>query len=123
MYRTPKRTTLDANNANMLNVTPPNKLIKVELPESGEKPSVNGSPSTGIVSPGETTRRGRPRAELLNALILEGATSPSNIKCTYCNRVFPREKSLQAHLRTHTGKRPDVLFELVFSCRTRVIRF
>lgn len=104
MYRTPKRSAIDTENANMLNVTPPNKLLKAKLPDSGEKSSVNGSPSAGIVSPGETTRRGRPRAELLNALILEGATSPSNIKCTYCNRVFPREKSLQAHLRTHTGK-------------------
>jgi hypothetical protein len=27
------------------------------------------------------------------------------IFCTIC-RVFPREKSLQAHLRTHTGERP-----------------
>lgn len=106
MYRTPKRTPLDPDNENMLNVTPPNKLLKIaNLPESGEKSTINGSPSTGIVSPGET-RRGRPKAELLNALILEGASSPSNIKCTYCNRVFPREKSLQAHLRTHTGKIP-----------------
>lgn len=105
MYRTPKRTILDGDNANILNVTPPNKLLKTKLADTGEKSTVNNgsSPNAGIVSPGETTRRGRPRAELLNALILEGATSPSNIKCTYCNRVFPREKSLQAHLRTHTG--------------------
>lgn len=105
MYRTPKRNALDGDNANMLNVTPPNKILKAKLPESAEKTVLNGSPNTGIVSPGES-RRGRPKAELLNALILEGASSPSNIKCTYCNRVFPREKSLQAHLRTHTGKPP-----------------
>lgn len=48
-------------------------------------------------------RRGRPRSEALTTLMFEGSTSPSAIKCTYCNRVFPREKSLQAHLRTHTG--------------------
>lgn len=49
-------------------------------------------------------RRGRPRSEALTTLMIEGSTSPSSIKCRYCNRVFPREKSLQAHLRTHTGK-------------------
>lgn len=49
-------------------------------------------------------RRGRPRSEALTTLMIEGSTSPSAIKCTYCNRVFPREKSLQAHLRTHTGE-------------------
>lgn len=48
-------------------------------------------------------RRGRPRSEALTTLMIEGSTSPSAIKCSYCNRVFPREKSLQAHLRTHTG--------------------
>lgn len=48
-------------------------------------------------------RRGRPRADALTNLMIQGSTSPSSIKCTYCHRVFPREKSLQAHLRTHTG--------------------
>lgn len=48
-------------------------------------------------------RRGRPRSEALTTLMIEGSTSPSAIKCGFCNRVFPREKSLQAHLRTHTG--------------------
>lgn len=51
----------------------------------------------------ENIRRGRPRAEVLNTLILAGSSSASAIKCRYCFRVFPREKSLQAHLRTHTG--------------------
>lgn len=46
---------------------------------------------------------GRPRSEALTTLMIEGSSSPSSIKCSYCNRVFPREKSLQAHLRTHTG--------------------
>ncbi|KAJ8682890.1 hypothetical protein QAD02_018682 [Eretmocerus hayati] len=54
----------------------------------------------------ESHRRGRPRADALTNLMMQGSTSPSSIKCTYCNRVFPREKSLQAHLRTHTGERP-----------------
>ncbi|KAL6257938.1 hypothetical protein P5V15_011537 [Pogonomyrmex californicus] len=54
----------------------------------------------------ESHRRGRPRADALTNLMMQGSTSPSSIKCVYCNRVFPREKSLQAHLRTHTGERP-----------------
>lgn len=48
-------------------------------------------------------RRGRPRSEQLTNLMIEGSSSPSSIKCSYCNRVFPREKSLQAHIRIHTG--------------------
>lgn len=52
----------------------------------------------------ESHRRGRPRADALTNLMMQGSTSPSSIKCTFCNRVFPREKSLQAHLRTHTGE-------------------
>ncbi|MED6294157.1 hypothetical protein CHARACLAT_018240 [Characodon lateralis] len=51
-------------------------------------------------------RRGRPRAETVRELISEGETSSSRIRCNICNRVFPREKSLQAHKRTHTGERP-----------------
>jgi len=51
-------------------------------------------------------RRGRPKSEILTSLMLQGSTSPSAIKCKFCNRVFPRDKSLAAHLRTHTGLSP-----------------
>ncbi|KAK2899207.1 hypothetical protein QQF64_031260 [Cirrhinus molitorella] len=51
-------------------------------------------------------RRGRPRADTVRELINEGENSTSRIRCNICNRVFPREKSLQAHKRTHTGERP-----------------
>uniref|UniRef100_A0A4W3HB12 Zinc finger protein 367 n=1 Tax=Callorhinchus milii TaxID=7868 RepID=A0A4W3HB12_CALMI len=51
-------------------------------------------------------RRGRPRGEIVRELITEGTMSTSRIRCEICNRVFPREKSLQAHKRTHTGERP-----------------
>jgi len=54
----------------------------------------------------DSGKRGRPRADHISHLILEGTSSPSGIKCRVCNRIFPREKSLQAHLRTHTGERP-----------------
>ena len=43
----------------------------------------------------DSGKRGRPRADLISHLILEGTSSPSGIKCRVCNRVFPREKSLQ----------------------------
>ncbi|KAM6328496.1 zinc finger protein 367 [Alca torda] len=51
-------------------------------------------------------RRGRPRADTVPELINEGVHSSSSIRCNVCYRVFPREKSLQAHKRTHTGERP-----------------
>ncbi|RUS72967.1 hypothetical protein EGW08_019270, partial [Elysia chlorotica] len=51
-------------------------------------------------------KRGRPRSDLITALMVEGTSSRSRIRCNKCGRVFPREKSLQAHLRTHTGERP-----------------
>ncbi|KAK6634444.1 hypothetical protein RUM43_011845 [Polyplax serrata] len=53
-------------------------------------------------------RRGRPRADAVTTMIQEGSSSPSAIKCRYCMRVFPREKSLQTHVRTHTGEKPYV---------------
>ncbi|EAL40339.3 AGAP010516-PA, partial [Anopheles gambiae str. PEST] len=72
-----------------------------------------GTPHTWNTSSGGSgsaekpeSKRGRPRSEALTTLMVEGSISPSSIKCHYCNRVFPREKSLQAHLRTHTGERP-----------------
>jgi hypothetical protein len=52
----------------------------------------------------DNNKRGRPRAEKISSLILEGALSVNGIRCRVCSRVFPREKSLQAHMRTHTGR-------------------
>ncbi|XP_070563854.1 zinc finger protein 367-like [Ptychodera flava] len=69
------------------------------------------SPSSTCSSPGldkDGLRRGRPRADVLANLMQEGASSCSSIRCNICHRVFPREKSLQAHMRTHTGERPYV---------------
>ncbi|KFB47368.1 AGAP010516-PA-like protein [Anopheles sinensis] len=72
----------------------------------------SGTPKTWSSSGGggsaekSENKRGRPRSEALTSLMVEGSISPSAIKCRYCHRVFPREKSLQAHLRTHTGERP-----------------
>ena len=43
----------------------------------------------------DSGKRGRPRADEIRELIQEGSSSPSEIKCRTCHRVFPREKSLQ----------------------------
>lgn len=69
------------------------------------------SHNTSSLTDSRENRRGRPRSEALTTLMIEGSTSPSSIKCRFCNRVFPREKSLQAHLRTHTGKSVDLMFQ------------
>ncbi|XP_035790798.1 uncharacterized protein LOC118466056 [Anopheles albimanus] len=78
---------------------------------NGGHNGATGTPKTWSSSGGGSAeksenKRGRPRSEALTTLMVEGSISPSAIKCRYCNRVFPREKSLQAHLRTHTGERP-----------------
>ncbi|XP_041359183.1 zinc finger protein 367-like [Gigantopelta aegis] len=54
----------------------------------------------------DLSKRGRPRADAISSLVQEGSSSGNAIRCQICSRVFPREKSLQAHLRTHTGERP-----------------
>ncbi|XP_061881471.1 zinc finger protein 367 [Entelurus aequoreus] len=90
--------------------------------ENAHNVSLSPGSLSGASSPGGTTgeadttpspdqmkdgiRRGRPRAETVRELINEGETSSSRIRCNICHRVFPREKSLQAHKRTHTGERP-----------------
>ncbi|XP_035898544.1 sex-determining transformer protein 1-like [Anopheles stephensi] len=72
---------------------------------SSGTPHTWNTSSSGSAEKSEN-KRGRPRSEALTTLMVEGSISPSAIKCRFCNRVFPREKSLQAHLRTHTGERP-----------------
>ncbi|XP_014017334.1 zinc finger protein 367 [Salmo salar] len=67
---------------------------------------MGASPDQMKDSKEDAIRRGRPRADTVRELINEGESSSSRIRCNICNRVFPREKSLQAHKRTHTGERP-----------------
>ncbi|XP_063996560.1 zinc finger protein 367 [Pogoniulus pusillus] len=73
-------------------------------PEDEEKTGTQGGGRHRHLKDG--IRRGRPRADTVRDLINEGEHSSSRIRCNICNRVFPREKSLQAHKRTHTGERP-----------------
>ncbi|XP_055024927.2 zinc finger protein 367 [Misgurnus anguillicaudatus] len=72
---------------------------------SSAESDVNSCPDH-LKSLQDSIRRGRPRADTVRELINEGENSTSRIRCNICNRVFPREKSLQAHKRTHTGERP-----------------
>ncbi|KAM8962240.1 zinc finger protein 367 [Pelodytes ibericus] len=80
------------------------RITDVIGPGAAEDGSGTGEDSAGNLRDG--IRRGRPRAETVRDLISEGEHSSSRIRCNICNRVFPREKSLQAHKRTHTGERP-----------------
>ena len=57
--------------------------------------SLNNFSSANRNSAQDSGKRGRPRADVISHLILEGSNSPNGIKCRVCNRVFPREKSLQ----------------------------
>lgn len=80
--------------------------------------AAQGTSSSG----GRENKRGRPRSESLTNLMIEGSTSPSSIKCKFCHRVFPREKSLAAHLRTHTGEllcNPPIIANFHLSGRSK----
>ena len=71
----------------------------VTTPRGHDTDSLNDSlnilSSANKNSAQDSGKRGRPRADVISHLILEGSSSPSGIKCRVCNRVFPREKSLQ----------------------------
>ena len=84
--------------------TPPNKFAFPRFPSlSPQYPQLS---EVDAKEAKVTPPRGRPKAEMINYLIVEGAQSCSSIRCDICSRVFPREKSLQAHKRTHSGDRP-----------------
>lgn len=75
-------------------------------PERSSSPMCRSDDSLDPRSRDSSTKRGRPRLDDITSLVQVAKDSPSGIRCRYCTRVFPREKSLQAHLRTHTGERP-----------------
>lgn len=100
MLQTPTRHSLSSNSDEIS--SPPN----LSGSWSYSSPSPSNRLSTGSGS--SSSKRGRPKSENLTHLIIEGKVSPSTIKCKYCGRVFPRDKSLNAHERIHTGLRPYV---------------
>ncbi|KAK3755283.1 hypothetical protein QZH41_004103 [Actinostola sp. cb2023] len=86
-------------------VTPPSSPPPLISTPGYETTAESPNSST---SPSALTLRGRPKADVVNKLIAEGQQSCSSIRCDVCGRVFPREKSLQAHKRTHSGERPYI---------------
>ncbi|KAK8784720.1 zinc finger protein 367-like [Amblyomma americanum] len=86
------------------------EAVDLKSPRAGSAAAAGGRPASPDTPTtphsGDGQRRGRPRLDAITSLIREGSSSPSSIKCKVCNRVFPREKSLQAHMRTHTGEKP-----------------
>lgn len=89
--------------------TPPtNQFTPPSPPQTPTTPNGMSLTDFSPKSPNAIPPRGRPRADVLDILIEEGQNSYSTIRCDVCNRVFPREKSLQAHKRTHSGERPYV---------------
>lgn len=88
--------------------TPTNQFSPPTPPQTPTSPQGNTPADLSPKSPNNAPPRGRPRADVLNVLIEEGQNSYSSIRCDVCNRVFPREKSLQAHKRTHSGERPYI---------------
>lgn len=111
-----------SSDVNLLHTTPtrPSPQIYCSPSTNSEASSPGGlgssysynspSPSSTRLSSSSSSssKRGRPKSEILTSLIIEGKGSPSAIKCRFCGRVFPRDKSLNAHERIHTGHKPYV---------------
>ena len=75
--------------------SPIHRLSAFQTPNSLDLTPTANNPDYGDGQKGDSCKRGRPRADVINHLIHTGSSSPSGIKCKVCNRVFPREKSLQ----------------------------
>lgn len=80
---------------------------KRPYPEYEGKQKTNGRP--------HRMRIGRPRKSQVVMLQSVGACSSSEMKCLVCNRVFPRVKSLEAHMRIHTGESTHRRFRTMVS--------
>ena len=118
-FHTPRRDTSDVGKLGMLSGTstsPPvpdpsmypwnwgNGAGAIDLSPASSLSPLTPTAAIGV-SPefGRDLKRGRPRADAITTLMVEGTRIQSDIRCKICNRVFPRDKSLQAHMRTHTG--------------------
>lgn len=76
---------------------------------------VNDSSSTNEELCNSKNRIGRPKKSDILSLQREGEQSESYLKCLVCKRIFPRIKSLEAHMRIHTGRLYHVLLPIRFS--------
>lgn len=94
LHTTPTR----INNCQRTQLTSPSSNSEISSPSFSYN---SPSPSNTKLSSGSSSssKRGRPKSENLTNLIIEGKGSPSAIKCRFCGRVFPRDKSLNAHER------------------------
>jgi len=94
-----------SSNGSTLEAAPYPCLIGQSTPNlNGTSPITPNGVLSGDELDKERLKRGRPRAESISSMIVEGSKADSNHKCKICHRNFPREKSLQAHMRTHTGQ-------------------
>ncbi|XP_014791760.1 PREDICTED: zinc finger protein 367 [Calidris pugnax] len=98
--------TLSPGGPAALSALPPPRAGAGRAPARDEEEAGSPGGGDGHRHLKDRLRRGRPRADTVPELINEGVHSSSSIRCNVCYRVFPREKSLQAHKRTHTGERP-----------------
>lgn len=89
----------------IVNVTSADSSPRALFPKiCGSDVSLNGGSERKFPPPlGRNGKIGRPRKSEVVLLQAEGESSSSEMKCLVCKRVFPRLKSLEAHMRIHTG--------------------
>lgn len=81
-------------------MSPDHRVTKASHGKSGKRTgkgvnSIRYDVCQSTTTNSDSAKRGRPRADMISNLIIQGSSSPSEIKCKICHRVFPREKSLQ----------------------------
>ncbi|CAK9298431.1 unnamed protein product [Gordionus sp. m RMFG-2023] len=78
-----------------------------KIPENAQNnPNILADNNSDENTAGLVNKRGRPKLDNISYLMLKGKVTPHKIRCQICQRIFPREKSLKAHTRTHTGEKP-----------------
>mgnify|MGYP001792030813 CR=1 FL=1 len=92
---TSRISTLDHGHSPTVSQSSTSDEFKSDCPLSNNNSNTPERPVKGKI--------GRPRKAELQNLQKEGEQSPSEMKCLVCKRVFPRIKSLEAHMRIHTG--------------------